>query len=91
MDVSISPLPDPLFYMESTQTGHIALFTKRTGQFDIFHIENVVLCVCYAFITKKFKKKTFFIVLCVLQIEQCTYLFLFDSLYLAVFAHLLIE
>ena len=77
--------------MESTKTGHIVQFAKRTGHFDISHIENVVLCVCYAFITKKFEKKTFFIVLCVLQIEQCTYLFLFDSLYSAVFAHLLIE
>ena len=91
MDVSISPLPDPLFYMESTQTGHIALFTKRTGQFDIFHIENVVLCVCYAFITKKFEKKNIFH--CAVRCANGTmyYLFTFDSLYSAVFAHLMIE
>ena len=88
--VNFTP-PRPIILHGIHQNWTHCSICKRTGHFDISYIENVVLCVFYVFITKKFEKKTFFIVLCVFQIEQCTYLSLFDPLYSAVFSHLLIE
>ena len=74
-----------LSYRESTKTGDIFQFAKRTWHLEIsslqfFYIENVASYVCYVYILKNNGKNPFLVFLCILQIEQCLQ-FLVDSLY----------